>query len=89
MIMQKCKFTQEQIENNRNYLEKCRKQTLEELTKMLDNAKNETEIMSIEIAISEKNKETYTEKEVFDEINRQLNEKDYIRKNGISRFNAN
>ena len=34
MIMQKCKFTQEQIENNRNYLEKCRKQTLEELGKI-------------------------------------------------------
>ena len=89
MIMQKCKFTKEQIENNRSYLKKCREQTLEELTRMLDNTKNETEIMSIEIAISEKSKETYTEKEVFDEINRQLNEKDYIRKNGISRFNEN
>ena len=50
---------------------------------------NYVERMSVEITISNKSKEEYTEEQVFDEIYRQLDEEDYLRKNGTSKPYAN
>ena len=83
-------ITQKEINDNRKFLDECDKKSIEELEKMLMAEKlNYVERMSVEITISNKSKEEYTEEQVFDEIYRQLDEEDYLRKNGTSKPYAN
>lgn len=79
-------ITQKEIENNRKFLDACDEKSIVELEEMLMKEDlNYVERMSVEITISNKSKEEYTEEQVFDEIFRQLDEEDYLRKNGTSK----